>query len=142
MLSVNALVLGGILVALPHTKTSGAARMAVIYITVGAIMDVWTALWFDYMRRHGTASDGPYYWCYGFFFTGLTLIIIGLALGKIGRNARHAEAPPDTTSSNQAVRAQQPAVPPAGVAPAPPGVAPMATPAPPVAGVPPAYQPR
>lgn len=116
--------------------------MAVVYITVGAIMDVWTILWFDYMRRHGTASDGPYYWCYGFFFTGLTLIIIGLALGRIGRAARHAESPPDTTSSNQAVRAQQPAVPPAGVAPAPPGVAPMATPVPPVAGAPPAYQPR
>jgi hypothetical protein len=130
--------------------------MAVIYVTVGAIMAVWTALWYDYMRRHGTASDGPYYWCYGFFFTGVVLIIIGLALGRIGRAARHAEAPSDTTASNAAVRAQQPAVAPTAMpaaAPvAPPAAAPAAMPpaapggavAPgaPAASAPVAYQPR
>jgi hypothetical protein len=93
--------------ALSQIKTSGAARMAVIYITTGAIMDVWTVLWFIWMKRHATTDDGPYFWCYGFFLTGLTLLIIGLALGKIGRAARHAEAPSETTSSN-AASAQQP----------------------------------
>jgi hypothetical protein len=113
--------------ALPHTKTSGAARTAVFYITVGAIMDVWTVLWFWWMLRHGTSSDGPYFWCYGFFLTGLTLVIIGLAVGQIGRAARHAEAPPDTTSSNAAVAAQQPV---ARIAAAPaPVQAPMTVPA-------------
>ncbi len=143
--------------ALPHTKTSGAARMAVIYITIGAILDVWTAIWYIYMNRHGTASDGPYYWCYGFFFTGLTLIIIGLALGRIGRAARHAEAPVDTTSSNAAAAAQQPVARPGvplGVG--QPQAAPMNNPATvaapggavapqaaqPVATAPGAYQPR
>lgn len=88
--------------ALPHTKTSGSARTAVIYITIGAIMDVWSALWYFYMNRHDTKSDGPYFWCYGFLLTGATLIVIGLALGRIGRAARHAEAPADTTNSNVA----------------------------------------
>ncbi len=113
--------------ALPHTKTSGAARMAVIYVTIGALLDVWTTIWYIWMNRHGTETDGPYFWCYGFFFTGLTLMIIGLALGQIGRAARHAEAPADTTASNAAVNAQQPIARVGGL-PAP--TAPTATPAP------------
>ena len=71
--------------ALPHTKTSGSARTAVLYITLGAVMDVWTVLWYVWINRHGTQNDGPYFWCYGFFLTGLTLVIIGLALGRIGQ---------------------------------------------------------
>ncbi|HEY7423041.1 MAG TPA: hypothetical protein VH682_02255 [Gemmataceae bacterium] len=88
--------------ALPHTKTSGAARTAVIYITIGAILDVWMIMWYIWMARHGTTTDAAYFWCYGFFFTGLILIVIGLALGKIGRFARHAEAPADSTESKVA----------------------------------------
>jgi hypothetical protein len=68
--------------------------MAITYITVGAILGVWTAVWYLYLH-HTNAPDGPYYWCYGLFFTGLTLIIIGLAVGRIGRAARHAELPPE-----------------------------------------------
>jgi hypothetical protein len=123
--------------ALPHTKTSGSARTAVIYITIGAIMDVWSALWYIYMNRHGTASDGPYFWCYGFLLTGGTLIVIGLALGRIGRAARHAEAPADTTNSNVNGVPAQPMMPPA----APPAPqAPVAPPQPVAATNP--YQPR
>jgi hypothetical protein len=68
--------------------------MAVIYITVGAILAVWTAVWYVYLH-YTNAPAGPYFWCYGLFFTGLTLIVIGLALGRIGRAARHAELPPE-----------------------------------------------
>jgi hypothetical protein len=88
--------------ALPHTKTSGAARTTVFYITIGAILDVWMILWYIWMVRHGTTTDAPFFWCYGFFFTGLILIVIGLALGKSGRFARHAEAPPDVIESKVA----------------------------------------
>jgi hypothetical protein len=80
--------------------------MAVIYITVGAILGVWTTVWYFYLR-HSNAPDGPYYWCYGLFFTGLTLIVIGLALGRIGRAARHAELPPEAPKEPTA----QPALP-------------------------------
>lgn len=129
--------------ALPHTKTSGAARTAVLYITIGAIVDVWTVLWYIWMNRHGTETDGPYFWCYGLFLTGLTLMIIGLALGRIGRAARHAEAPVDMTASNVAVQAQQPV---AGAMPITNGQAGVATAAPggavAPAGVPGIYQPR
>ncbi len=103
--------------AVPHTQTSGGARLAVVYLTVGSIIDVWSALWFFWMRTHGEGSDSSYFWCYGFFFTGLVLIIIGLALGRIGRSARQAEAPVDNTAS-AAATPQMPAA---------PAAAPMAT---------------
>lgn len=84
--------------AVAHTQTSGGARLAVVYLTVGAIMDVWSALWFFWMRSHADSTDSSYFWCSGFFLTGLTLVIIGLALGRIGRSARQAEAPVDNTA--------------------------------------------
>ena len=90
------------------TKPSGPAYMAVIYITVGAILDVWTAVWYFYLG-HTNAPPGPYYWCYGLFFTGLTLIVIGLALGRIGRAARHAELPPEAPTEPTAQPASTPA---------------------------------
>lgn len=77
------------------SKPSMAARMAIIYITIGALLGVWSGIWYFYLKRHD-GSELLFYWCYGFFFTGLTLMIIGLALGRIGRAARHAEAPPDS----------------------------------------------
>jgi hypothetical protein len=75
-------------------KPSPAAFMAIVYITVGALIDVWTSIWYWYLRDHPPEQPGTYYWCAGFFLTGLTLLVIGLALGRIGRAARHAELPP------------------------------------------------
>ncbi|HEY7313810.1 MAG TPA: hypothetical protein VH643_30955 [Gemmataceae bacterium] len=131
--------------ALPHTKPSGSARLAVVYITIGTIMGVWSTLWYIWMIRHGTQTDAPYFWCYGFFLTGLALIIIGLAVGRIGRAARHAESPTDVSDA-KAPPAQtvaqpmiQPAAPPAVPRAAP--VAPVA-PAPPVAPGPDSFQPH
>ncbi len=78
------------------SKPSGAARTAVTYITVGALTVVWTVIYWLYLNRHPDGhSDAAYYWVYGFFFTGLVLLLIGLALGRIGRAARHAELPPE-----------------------------------------------
>lgn len=131
--------------ALPRAQTSGSAFMAVIYITIGAVLDVWSVIWYLYLNRHPPGVDTPYFWCYGFFFTGLALIIIGLALGKIGRQARHAESPPDVQPAN--------VPPPVAAAPAPvampsvpvqPPVAPMTPPtaAQPLVGNRSSYQPR
>ena len=128
--------------ALPHTKTSGAARTAVIYITLGAVTDVWSILWLIWMRSHPPASDGPNFWCWGFLLTGLTLILIGLGLGQIGRAARHAEAPVDVTNSNAPAGVRQampqPAIP--GMAGSP--SAPMPLPAAPAGATVPATPPQ
>jgi len=77
------------------SNPSFAARTAVIYITTGALIDVWSGIWLWYLRDNHSAFDTRWYWCYGFLFTGLTLMLIGCAIGRIGRSARNAELPPE-----------------------------------------------
>lgn len=85
------------------SKPSGAARMSLMYITTGALVDVWTIIYWIYLNRHPEGhGDVPYYWVYGFFFTGVVLLVIGLALGRIGRAARHAELPPELPNGQTA----------------------------------------
>jgi hypothetical protein len=71
-------------------------RTAIIYITVGSLVDVWTVVWYYAFGRSegGTLSPNTDFWLLGFFFTGLTLIIVGVLLGHIGRAARRGELPP------------------------------------------------
>jgi hypothetical protein len=76
------------------SKPSSAARAALAYVTVGALAVVWTGIWFVYLERNPPHTDAPYYWCTGFLITGLTLLAIGLGVGRIGRAARTAELPP------------------------------------------------
>jgi hypothetical protein len=76
---------------LVHNKPSAAARMALAYITVGALTVIWTGVWWAYLRTQEVASVTSYYYCVGFMLTGFTLLVIGLALGRIGRAARPAD---------------------------------------------------
>jgi hypothetical protein len=71
-------------------------RTAIIYITVGTLIDVWTAVWYFAFARDdaGAISRNTQFWLLGLFLTGLTLILIGFFLGQIGRSARKAELPP------------------------------------------------
>ncbi len=73
-----------------------AARTSLIYITLGALIDIWTGVWYWYLRTHseGDQHSGVYYICTGLMLTGTILIIIGFAVGRIGKEARHADAPP------------------------------------------------
>jgi hypothetical protein len=127
------------------SKPSAAARTALIYITVGALTVVWSVIWYVWLRNQAEVRAGTYYWCAGIFLTGLTLLVIGLALGRIGRAARHAELPPPEVTGiearvDQNAAARAPMV--APVNPAAPGLAanvPVATTA--VAPVPPPARP-
>jgi len=76
------------------SKPSAAAFTSLFYITTGALLDVWTGIWYVYLQRHPPQYDATWYWCYGLMLTGLTLMVIGFGLGRIGRSARHAEMPP------------------------------------------------
>src|SRR5260370_25596251 len=76
---------------LVHNKPSAAARLALAYITVGALTIVWTGVYWAYMRTQETMSPTAYYLCIGFMLTGITLLVIGLGLGQIGRAARPAD---------------------------------------------------
>jgi hypothetical protein len=114
------------------SRPSAAARTALIYITLGALIVIWSAIWFVYLRNSDHVRNGTWYFCAGFFLSGLTLLVIGLALGRIGRAARHAELPPPEITSAEAnvhqnTAARAPIV--AGVNPATPGLAPNGAPA-------------
>jgi hypothetical protein len=112
-----------------HSKPSASARLSIFYITLGALMGVWTVLYYVFylVPRVPDRGSSPYFWCYGFFFTGLTLMAIGFAVGQIGRAARHAEVPPPPLdAARPVVPAPQPAVPAPGT---PVAVVPTAAPA-------------
>jgi len=86
------------------SKPAFGPRTAIIYITIGSLIDVWTAVWyFTYARDdHGNISRNTWFWLAGLFLTGLTLIIIGVLLGEIGRSARKAEMPPAEAQNQEA----------------------------------------
>jgi hypothetical protein len=77
------------------TNITSATRAALAYITIGAVMTVWSAIYYVYLNNHPPAqgNDLPYYICTGFLLTGVTLFVIGCAVGWIGRTARQAEQP-------------------------------------------------
>lgn len=70
------------------SKPSPVTRTAVIYVTVGALTVVWSGIWYLYLRDKHPTSEDAVYWCYGFLLTGLTLVLIGFALGWIARIGR------------------------------------------------------
>ena len=84
-------------------KLSGAFPTALIYITVGALIDVWTLVLLVFNTPE--TKEG-YLWLVGFLLTGLTLLTIGLLLGQIGRGARVAELPPSEVTA-ASVQAEQ-----------------------------------
>jgi len=71
-------------------KQASSATTAVLYVTVGALMAVWSAVYYVWLGgREG--NDMAYLLCYGFFFSGLVLCGIGIAIGRIARTVRDAE---------------------------------------------------
>ena len=89
---------------MPWSTQTQSAKMAVIYITVGALIDVWTGVYYFLILRPQAAqnpengSQTSFFWVLGFFLTGLSLLVIGLLVGRIGQAARKAEvaSPPVT----------------------------------------------
>lgn len=115
-----------------QTKQATSATTALIYVTAGALTDVWSAVYYVYLTRHTPAGDNAYLWCAGFFCTGLCFIIIGLAVGRIGRSALNAEtaATPTQVVTTPTVAAVPP-TPPAPAATLPAAPAPNAVAPPP-----------
>jgi hypothetical protein len=127
------------------TQPAFGPRVAITFITAGALIDVWTAVWYyAYIRpQPGPMTSNQWFWIVGLFLTGLTFIVIGAFLGSIGRAARKAEMPPpEATRAEAQIQAAaaanpHPAV--AGAAAVPgavPGAAPAAPAAPPAGVVP------
>jgi len=86
------------------SKPAFGPRTAIIYITIGALMDVWTAVWYFTLARDaaGQISSNTWFWLWGLFLTGITLMAIGFFLGHIGQSARRAELPPPEAETQEA----------------------------------------
>lgn len=76
-------------------QLASSSRPALVYITVGALVVVWTGVWYVHLFNNPPEMHSAYYWCTGFLVTGLTLVGIGLGLDRIGRPAQQAELPPN-----------------------------------------------
>ncbi len=81
------------------------ARMAIVYITAGALIDVWTALYYflimrpEHAKNPDASGDSSLFWVAGFFFSGLALLVIGILVGRIGRAAGEAEVAPSAAAT-------------------------------------------
>lgn len=102
-------------------------RTALGYVTGGALLCVWTAVW--YFTREAELTRSQWFWVAGFFLTGTTFVFLGVILGPLGRAARQAELPPaealraeatiqQTAAANPPAVVSPAAVSPAGVGPA------------------------
>ena len=128
------------------TQPSSAAKMSLAYITLGALLIVWTTIWYFYLRANPDGvPDRTWYINYGLLASGVVFLIIGLAVGQIGRSARHAELPPPEASRQEAkieqTAAARPVVVPPVASAQPPGTQPVATPANPAQPAAPVNQP-
>jgi hypothetical protein len=90
------------------TNPAFGPKVALMYVTSGALICVWTAVYYFAYGR-GRMSDGnpgddntTWFWVVGFFLTGLVLMILGLVLGPLGRAAREAELPPKEATPDEA----------------------------------------
>lgn len=79
------------------TRQASSATTSLIYITLGALTAVWSAIYYFFLRGHG-GTDVAYLYVSGFFLTGVVLFLIGIAVGRIGYAARPAEVAPTPTA--------------------------------------------
>lgn len=76
------------------SKPSSAAPTSLVLILVGALLTVWSGLWYFYLQRNPPAHDFVYFIDSGLLLTGIVFLVIGFAVGPMSRLARQAELPP------------------------------------------------
>lgn len=86
------------------SKPAFGPRTSIVYITLGSLIDVWTVVYYFSFAHddQGNISRTTWFWLIGLFLTGLTLIVIGVLIGEIGRKARKAELPPPEVENQEA----------------------------------------
>jgi hypothetical protein len=77
-----------------YRQSSTAARAALIYITVGALIVIWAGVWYVALYNNPAETSTAYYWCAGFMVTGLMLVLIGAGVGRIGQSTQLTALPP------------------------------------------------
>ena len=85
------------------SQPSFGPRTALIYVTTGCLIDVWTGAWyFAFRDASAPLSNTATFWLFGLFLSGVTLIVLGVFLGPLGRSARKVELPPVETTAAEA----------------------------------------
>jgi hypothetical protein len=74
-------------------QPSHSARWSLIYITAGTLITIWAIVWCFFLVRNGASNPWEWYICIGFFLSGVALILIGVMVGRIGQEAKHADTP-------------------------------------------------
>lgn len=110
-------------------------KTALGYVTGGALLCVWTLVWYFTRGQDRALDHTDWFWLAGLFLTGTTFVFLGLVLGPLGRAARQAELPPTDAIHAEAAIAQTAAAHPPAVAAVPP-TAPTIPPIAPAAQVP------
>jgi len=85
---------------MPGPKASSAAPTALIYITLGALLSVWSGVWFIYENNTANASRGVYYLCAGLLMTGIALLANGFGVGRLAHRAQSAEIAQETAKAH------------------------------------------
>ena len=73
-----------------NNKNSGAST-ALVYVTLGALLAVWSGVWFLYENNLEHPSRGVFYICSGLLLTGISLLMIGFFVGSMSRKAHEVE---------------------------------------------------
>ena len=72
---------------------------ALIYVTLGALLSVWSGVWFLYENNSPNASRGVYYVCSGLLMTGIALLVIGFVLGRMAHRVQNVEIAQDAAKA-------------------------------------------
>jgi hypothetical protein len=95
------------------SKPSSAAPTSLVYITIGALLTVWSGIWYLYLRQNPPSHEFVNYIDLGLLLSGVVFLLIGFSVGPMSRMARQAELPPSevTPPATQATQSPQPVQP-------------------------------
>lgn len=84
-----------------HETRARKAKLAISYITAGTLLVVWSIIWLLYLTLPLDVS-GTVYLATGVVLSGISVVVIGMKVGDIGREANVDEDEPD--DGNQQVK--------------------------------------
>lgn len=71
---------------------SRSAAHAILYVTVGTLIMIWSILWYAlYLRPDPNPSTSQVFLTLGVILSGLAITVIGILFGLIGRSAKAAD---------------------------------------------------
>jgi hypothetical protein len=95
----------------PVRQPSASTGTAILFITVGVLMAIWSAVWYFFLARAELAPpQWKWYVCAGLFFSGLAIMVIGILVGRIGQEAKQADSTVGAVTPPQVVAQAPPVV--------------------------------